>query len=377
MLAAAMARPAADERPTAYLYLEDGEDIFRVHLDRPRMLIGRTKDNDIRIQDPAVDDHHAVIYWAGGHYVLNVVSKNQGVVNGKVVEGARRLYNGDVIDLSGHVMTFIKVPRVSDTVVQMAIWGPGEVPWFALVNRPTVVLGHTQGDIRVPDEFVGSPHCVIENFCAGALFLVNLDKERGTKRNGVRILKRSRLADGDVLTIGATEIAIRVQPSSALPAPSDLVPLRGVEKAEVRKDDDDAAEPEMPVWRGPRKSVRQILDDLDRAEHGDQMREVVHDFESEDEEEKPYYLPDHRQAERPSAMDGRLDGDVESGLTMMIPVDSKGRQKKDRYYLPEDEAAGRSRRHGTEVEALDTRQDIPVVPGAAPGAEGGARKKKR
>lgn len=353
--------PAAAERPTAFLYLEDGEDIFRVHLNRPRMLIGRTDDNDIAIRDAGVDEHHAVIYWASGHYVLSVVSKNPGVVNGKVVEGPRRLYNGDVVDLGGNIMTFIKVPRVSDTVVQMGICGPGEVPWFALVNRPIVAVGHRAGDIRLPDEFVGSPHCVIENFCAGALFLVNLDKERGTKRNGVRVLKRSRLADGDVLTLGATEVAIRVQPSSALPSPTELVPLHGVERAQVREEDRRAPEEEAPSWKGARRTVRQILEDHDRAERGDEMRELVHDFESEDDEERAYYLPDHKKKEAPSAMEGRLDGDVESGVTMMIPMDKDGRHKKVRYYLPEKAEDGKNRTHAAEAEVLDTRNDVPVV----------------
>ncbi len=361
-------------RPQAFLYLEDGQDIFRVHLDRPRMLLGRGEDNDITIRDDSVDEYHAVIYWASGHYILSVVSKNQGVVNGKVIEGPRRLYNGDVIDLGGNVMTFIKMPRVSDTVVQLGIWGPSEVPWFALINRPIVTLGHKDGDIRLPDEFVGSPHCVIENFCAGALYLVNRDRERGTKINGTRILQRKRLHDGDVLTLGATQVAVRVQPSSALPAPTELVPLQGVERAQVRQETgDDSPEDVEAPWQGKRRTVGEIMDDVERSERGEFMREVVHDFESEDEEDVPYYLPEHEEVQAPSAMDGRLDGEVESGITMMIPMDKAGRHRKVRYYMPDTQDDRDSRRHADKDETLETRQDVPTVGGS----KGTKRKRRR
>lgn len=351
-----------DDLPVAYLYLEDGEDIFRVHLDRPRVLIGRAGDNDVVIRDQRIAAHHALIYFDKGRYLLTSASEGPVAVNGQDLDRARALFNGDVIDLQGTLLTFIKVPTVSDSVVQLGIQTGGEIPWFALINRPLVEIGSTRGDLLIADDFIGAPHCLIENFCAGAQYLVNVDEELGTLLNGRRVTRRMRLSDRDVVRIGATDLTIRIQRLRALPSPDSLIPLHDLDRARRRGGDEHADEAPLLDAR-PRRRIREILEEHERTEDPDLMFRL-NDFEADDAEDKPYYLPEHRRAVAPSAMDSVLDEESRAGHTMLIPMDTKGKVKKDRYYLPEtpEPARGGGGPGPTEPrQDEETRQDLPKV----------------
>ncbi len=348
-----MAQQGDDELPTAYLFLEDEGDIYRISVDRPRMIFGRDEDNDIVIRDERVAGHHAVLYYKGRQFTLSSLTEGSTRVNGKPVPGARNLFNGDVIDIAGNQIVFVREPRVSDTCLQIAVCEPGEEHWFALMNRPVIEIGHAIGDLLVPDDFVADPHCVIENFCAGVLHIVNLDERRGTLVNEVRIHGRRRLVDGDIISVGATDLVVRVHSKTALPGLGDLLPLQERQRARIATDDmtEDPAR--------PKRTVRQILGDASEADHPDRFYTVMGDFE-EDAQDRSYYLPEHRVAQAPSSLDAHLDEEAGAGHTMLIPLDSKGREKKVRWYGPDD-GSGAGRRGEPVVEDHETMQDIPVA----------------
>ena len=347
--------------PVAYLYLEDGADVYRVHLDRPRILIGSAEDNDVRVRDERMSPHHALLYFDKGHYQLTSATDRSIIVNGKPVDRTRALFNGDVMDLAGTCITFIRPPTVSDTVVQLALCTGGDAPWFALLNKPLISVGHTRGDLLVPDDFVSDPHCIIENFCAGAHFILGADEERGTFVNGARVTKRQRLADRDVIRVGATDITVRFQRMRALPTADTLIPLDQLDRAARRPEEEHTDELRQVARRderGARRSVREILEAHDRDGDPDKMFEL-NDFE-QDADDKPYYLPEHQRASRPSAMDAVMDEEAGAGNTMLIPTTTKGKVKKDRYYLPEDQQPER-RSAPPRGEGEDTRTDLPTA----------------
>jgi len=65
-----------------------------------RLAIGRTADNDLRLEDPQLSRHHAVIeQTAGGWQVSDLGSKNGTAVNGKRISTPLVLKAGDVIEL--------------------------------------------------------------------------------------------------------------------------------------------------------------------------------------------------------------------------------------------------------------------------------------
>ena len=346
--------------PPAHLYMEDGANIFRVSVGVERLSIGSAEDNDIVVRTPDMDPHHAAIEVSGGHYVLTAVTRNPPVVNGKLVDGPRRLYNGDVVDLAGQVMTFVKVPAASDTVLQLGIWGAGESPYFVLLNRPEFTMGNRGCDILLPDDFVDSPQCTIENFCAGAIFIVPNSEERPTLINDRAISRRSRLNDGDVLKVGTTEVAVRLHARHGLPGPTDLLPLSEVERARIQPASSGGRVDPGQHPPTHRRSVAQILGD-----EQDGMRPIG-DFDPFDdsEEDARYYLPGYEEELRPSSESGRMEESPGDGHTMVIDVDSAGKRKRSRYYLPdtEEDGTGRARgRYDDPAAGRDTRDDVPIA----------------
>ncbi|MBD89305.1 MAG: hypothetical protein CL940_03110 [Deltaproteobacteria bacterium] len=359
-----MSDSETDLMPNACLFLEDGERIFRVHMSEPRLTIGRSEKNDIVIKSDEIEAEHADISFLSPHFVLSAHASIPPSVNGKLLEGPRRLYNGDVINIAGHTMTFVKVPATSDTVVQLAIWGAGEEPYFLLLSRPEFTLGHGHSHIRIADEFLGSPHCSIENFCAGVQFIVPIDEERGVMVAGSRIQRRTRLHDGDVLTLGSTEVAVRLHPRRSLPSPTESLPLDGVRRARVADDLPREAEPSQSTGsaeRVHRRRMREIIQEADRD--GERMVEMVGGFEEEDSDAR-YYLPDDSGRRRPVPVDARMEEEPGDGHTMVLQVDERGRAKRERYYMPDGDEASRVRERDAQMEregSRQTRMDIPEV----------------
>lgn len=72
--------------PFAHLQILGGD---RIGVEPPGVVIGRSSDADIRVDDPGVSRHHAElrIQWTGTHYTLELV--DLGSTNGSVVDGRR------------------------------------------------------------------------------------------------------------------------------------------------------------------------------------------------------------------------------------------------------------------------------------------------
>jgi hypothetical protein len=74
------------------------------------------------------------------------------------------------------------------------------------VGSRSVVLGRSkEADIQVDDANVSRKHAEVRQDGA-TYWVVDLDSTNGTELNGKRV-KRAKLSDGDVITLGATEIA--------------------------------------------------------------------------------------------------------------------------------------------------------------------------
>jgi pSer/pThr/pTyr-binding forkhead associated (FHA) protein len=94
--------------PVLVLRLKDRE-IGRWEMDRPRLRVGRTPDNDIVIDNLAVSRLHALIEEEKGEYYVKDCESLNGVeVNGERIK-RRRLEDGDVISIAKHMLLF-RVP---------------------------------------------------------------------------------------------------------------------------------------------------------------------------------------------------------------------------------------------------------------------------
>lgn len=72
------------------------------NLERSETRIGRSRDNEISLNDPGMSRHHAVVRLSGGKPVLQDLGSTNGTfINGRRVHGQAVLYHGDRIELAG------------------------------------------------------------------------------------------------------------------------------------------------------------------------------------------------------------------------------------------------------------------------------------
>jgi FHA domain len=70
-------------------------------------VLGRSRDNDVVIDDPNVSRHHAEVRPSGGSWIVNDLGSTNGIkVNGRRVDGPQSLKRGDVIELGTSRVTF-------------------------------------------------------------------------------------------------------------------------------------------------------------------------------------------------------------------------------------------------------------------------------
>jgi sigma-B regulation protein RsbU (phosphoserine phosphatase) len=79
----------------------------RFALEKERVTIGRSRENDIFLPDQWLSRQHAAIRRdAGGFVLVDLGSKNGTLVNGAVIKDDRVLHDGDVITLGEHLLTY-------------------------------------------------------------------------------------------------------------------------------------------------------------------------------------------------------------------------------------------------------------------------------
>jgi len=108
---AATAKPAADQAPVTLALLEFEDDPRIVSVARPRVVIGRHSDDDIRIRDVTVSRHHAVLELdASGNFAIHNQTAGREEPNQLLVNGVYRehsvLADGDLITLGGVTFRF-------------------------------------------------------------------------------------------------------------------------------------------------------------------------------------------------------------------------------------------------------------------------------
>jgi len=88
--------------------LEPGGGTRQVPLDRDRMRMGRSSDNDLSFpSDMSLSRHHLVLEKAGeGWYVEDLGAKNRTTLNGRRLEGKTRLTSGDRLSAGQVVVVF-------------------------------------------------------------------------------------------------------------------------------------------------------------------------------------------------------------------------------------------------------------------------------
>mgnify|MGYP002783712691 CR=1 FL=1 len=85
----------------------DSQVLAEYNMNKERYTIGRLPDNDVRIDNPAVSGHHAlIINILNDSFLEDLNSTNGTYVNGKLIK-KHALQNGDVITCGHHQLRFV------------------------------------------------------------------------------------------------------------------------------------------------------------------------------------------------------------------------------------------------------------------------------
>ena len=209
--------------------LEPGR-IARVR--RPFALIGRALGADIRIDDPAVDDRHALLLLdRRGVFGVDLLTRS-GTRFAGAASGSSWLGAGDILEVAGRRIELLQL-RVDGSPIDPPLSGDdplGDSPDLVGLtlepldrDAPPWMLGSAlafvgRGDacaIRIEDDSAESTHCALLRgpSTAHAIDLLG----RRTMVNEHPVEGASALLDGDVLTIGQARFSVRLDPA---PAPS-------------------------------------------------------------------------------------------------------------------------------------------------------------
>lgn len=145
-----------------------GQSLAEYNMGKERYTIGRLSDNDVRIDNPAVSGHHAlIINILNDSFLEDLNSTNGTYVNGKLIK-KHALQHGDVVTVGHHQLRFIDSQveeaggedfaktlviqsgdATDDRLPALAIRKPGHgaeaatgAPVSSSVTPPTATTGH-------------------------------------------------------------------------------------------------------------------------------------------------------------------------------------------------------------------------------------------
>lgn len=103
--AAAKARPAAGQRKLPSLLNQSTREKFV--LCSQRITIGRGRNNDLKLNSPAVSRNHAVMTLSRGRWYITDCGSTHGTfVNGKMIKGNILLHSGDILRFGDEQLKF-------------------------------------------------------------------------------------------------------------------------------------------------------------------------------------------------------------------------------------------------------------------------------
>lgn len=309
--------------------------------------IGRSRDNDVVIENLAISRNHARIRHENGKFFISDLNSANGTfVNGKQVTKSEISHN-DVITIGKHTLIFKNEVLTDEAMISDAFGAErtmivDRVPVAILrvthgkqkdqefrVEKAEITIGRSKGcAICLPDWFVGKEHAVIQR--RGDTFLLrDLGSWRGTKVND-RPVTETILKDGDEIQIGGTRFAFRITEESAAlaakrvqPEAKKVSPARGAPvEPPVEKKQIEAIEvrEEEPILAGGENdfiesSLREPLEIFGEQE-GIEPKALFEDLETE-------LPPKGKKAGKPSEIRA-----VVTDIPMPTPVAEPPREEK-------------------------------------------------
>jgi pSer/pThr/pTyr-binding forkhead associated (FHA) protein len=97
----------------------DGQTIRDLTIDKPRIIIGRSDHNDLRVNSRFVSRNHAMLIRNGNAtFLMDLNSTNGTIVNSRRISNQVLMHN-DIISLGNHRIKFVH-PAATDVMVHEA-----------------------------------------------------------------------------------------------------------------------------------------------------------------------------------------------------------------------------------------------------------------
>src|SRR3990167_7327096 len=141
----------------AKLKLVVSNRVVEHHDVKDRTVIGRSREVDVLLADPAVSREHAVICREGGRFVLEDLGSANGTkLNGAAVERAT-LSEGDLIQIGDSVIifTFEELAAEPERAVTFDPAAPPADPALAGVRDLQAAIPATEGAIDAGGQWIG------------------------------------------------------------------------------------------------------------------------------------------------------------------------------------------------------------------------------
>lgn len=194
---------------------EDGRIIDINHWETS---IGKSKANDIVLQNPAVNRFHAVIAKKRRDWLVTDTSTGTAgiCVNGKKIENREIIEDGDIIKIGSVSLKFKCDEAVSSQrkqEIRKATRQPVNTVAFGVLvdvktrkpiylKKKDVLIGRgSDCDIQIMSQMVSSHHARIHQTSKGWA-MSDLDSHNGTKLNGRYITQPQLIFDEDMVTFG-------------------------------------------------------------------------------------------------------------------------------------------------------------------------------
>lgn len=217
-----------------------GSQILRVR--RPFAVVGRVPGTDVRLGDPAVSARHVYLHLdRRGVFGVDLLSRTGSRFHDESANSAW-IQPGQHFEVAGHSIKLLEArvdgqilepspcnddplgdePKETLARVVLEPRRSGGRPW--IIGSEIVFLGRSAAcGVRVEAASASRAHCVLIR-TGDAAFLVDLIG-RLTWVNRRPVRGAARLRDGDLLTIGGADYAIRIDPVDPAGPASALAPL--------------------------------------------------------------------------------------------------------------------------------------------------------
>jgi pSer/pThr/pTyr-binding forkhead associated (FHA) protein len=226
------------------LILKLGDTVVQRYVfDKDIISIGRSRDNDIVVDNLSVSRNHARLRRQNGKYILTDLHSANGTYVNNVRISKTEIVDNDVITLGKHTIVFINTVLSDEELIVDALGADRTIvvdraPLATLVvtkgklagkefliTKPETTIGKApNNDIVITDDwFMSKKQAVIRALTTG-YELQDLGSYRRTRLNGAPVQGTVRLKTGDVIEFGSTRCEFRLCEESVMPPATGRVP---------------------------------------------------------------------------------------------------------------------------------------------------------